>query len=158
RSVAFIPGGRTVVSASDDGTVRVWELTQGEAPAVVAKEEPVGKDRILGKDLGRVAGVAFSAAGDRAAAACGDRTGGVWEVASGRELALLAGHEQPVRSVAFAPDGHHLVSAGLDGKLLLWDLKAKTIKRQFGGHAGPVNGVAVSADGRHLLSGGRDKT
>src|SRR5262249_43416843 len=106
-------------------------LTLARALSITRPEGPGGKDRILGKDLGQVAGVAFSAAGDRAAAACGDHTVRVWEVASGREVALLAGHDRPVRSVAFAPDGHHLVSAGLDGKLLLWDLKAKSIKRPF---------------------------
>jgi WD40 repeat protein len=44
-----------------------------------------------------------------------------WELATGRRLAKLEGHEFPVKRVRFTPDGR-LVSCATDGAIWLWDV------------------------------------
>ena len=53
-----------------------------------------------------------------------DGTVRVWEVASGRALHTLRGHQRGVENVAFSPDGANLGVAGTDGRscfMKVWD-------------------------------------
>ena len=43
-----------------------------------------------------------------------DKTARVWDVASGKEIAALRGHEDRVNSAAFSPNGASVVTASWD--------------------------------------------
>jgi len=47
----------------------------------------------------------------------------LWDVASGKKLAILNGHTDLVRSLAFSPDGKLLASGSSDGTVKLWNVK-----------------------------------
>ena len=51
-----------------------------------------------------------------------DRTARLWDAASGKELAVLQGHKDPVRSAAFSPDGAKVVTASDDGTARIWQV------------------------------------
>src|SRR5262249_19560010 len=56
------------------------------------------------------------------ASASADRTVRLWEVATGREMAVLRGHENSVWPVVFSPDGRRLASTDRDDRAVrLWD-------------------------------------
>ena len=86
----------------------------------------------------------------------------LWEVATGRRIALL---DSPmmVNSIAVSSEGKWVV-AGLadiyqrDYSVRLWDGVTGKQVRIFRGHSSPVNAVALSADGQYVLSGSDDKT
>jgi WD40 repeat protein len=63
----------------------------------------------------------FHQDGTRIASASQDRTIRLWDVATGEEVARLAGHTNYVFSLSFSPDGKTLVSSSGDGTLRLWD-------------------------------------
>jgi WD40 repeat protein len=42
-------------------------------------------------------------------------------LASGKEIAVLRGHDISVNSVAFSPDGTRIVTASVDHTARLWD-------------------------------------
>jgi WD40 repeat protein len=46
----------------------------------------------------------------------------VWDIATGRLVRTLCGHEESVRAVAFTPDGSGLVTASRDRSAKVWDL------------------------------------
>ena len=56
-----------------------------------------------------------------------DETARVWDVATGREIAVLRGHRNFVYFAAFSPDGARIVTTGLDGNVRIW--KAETAEQ-----------------------------
>ena len=69
--------------------------------------------------------VAFAPDGQTVATAGDDRTIKLWDAATGKELAMLAGHADTVYSVAFSPDGKQIASASMDTTARRWDVAAR---------------------------------
>ena len=72
--------GKRAVSASQDNTLKVWDLETGRAL------------RTLEGHSAAVTGVAVTADGKRAVSASGDKTLKVWDLETGRALRTLEGH------------------------------------------------------------------
>ena len=109
-SVQYSPGGKLLVSASHDRTVRLWDVQR----------------RRLHKTLeGHTEGVvcaAFSPDGQSVASGSyhPDSSVRVWNVQTGEQTAVFEGHSIHVYEVAFSPDGQTLASGSYDGTALLW--------------------------------------
>src|SRR5262249_55747479 len=86
------------------------------------------------------------------------RSGSVrlWRADTGRECAVLAGHEGSVHALAFHPNRKILASAGDDGAIRLWNPVTSEARGTLTGHRGIVYALAFSADGRWLASAGQD--
>jgi WD40 repeat protein len=144
--VALSPAGRLGASASEDKSVRLWDVTTGQ------------QVRALWGHTGRVLSVGFDPSGVLLLSGSSDNSIRLWETASGRHLGTLQGHKGEVRSVTFMPNLKWVVSGGYDGKVILWDLAKMKERYRYDGHSDAVFSVAVSPDSWRILSGGKDNT
>ncbi|WP_437314415.1 effector-associated domain EAD1-containing protein [Sorangium sp. So ce385] len=144
--VAVMPDGRSAISASHDGTLKVWEISSG------------CELRTLAGHASEVNGVAVTPDGSLAVSASEDGTLKVWELASGRERHTLVGHASSVYGVAVTPDGRLAISASADSTLKVWDLTDGREVRTLTGHGLAVNGVVVTPGGRLVISASEDST
>jgi WD40 repeat protein len=77
----------------------------------------------------------------------------VWEVASGKVVRTLHGHDRSVTAVRFSPEGRRLASGGRDGRVVVWEFA--TGKNSLVVHRGPderVADLAWSRDSNRLFS------
>src|SRR5262245_56534646 len=137
-AVSFSPDGTTLTSASDDHTVRLWDL-----------QTPEAAPRVLHGHEDGVRAAAFSPDGTTLALASGDYTVRLWDLRTPEAAPrMLHGHEDLVVTVAFSPDGMTLASASGDGTAQLWDLRTpEAAPRMLRGHEGEVRSAPVSQDG-----------
>ncbi len=59
--------------------------------------------------------------GHRLASASADRTGRVWDTATGRAEQVLRSHTHSVIALAISPDGRRVVTSSYDGQMIVWD-------------------------------------
>lgn len=90
-----------------------------------------------------------------------DKTVRLWDINSGRYLAVFSGHEEAVETVQFSKDNKLIVSAGRDNTIRTWDISdisAPAAKNVFKGHTDNVTCIDVRIDSKYIASGSSDKT
>lgn len=152
--LAFSPDGKALFVGATDGKVRVHDMPSrserlhfdGKSDLISALAvapdstllalsglkvtgarlfDPSGKEKAtLSCAEPQLRDLAFSPSGKALAAARDDGSATVWDVAGGKELASLKGHQGQVRCVAWMGD-ETLATGGMDGLVKLWDLKTK---------------------------------
>jgi WD40 repeat protein len=142
RNVVFAPDGQRLLSASLDGTARLWDADGTELAVLRGHAGPVWR-------------AVFATGDERIATASADGTVRLWDGA-GNETAVLAGHTDQVLALALAPDGETLLSASIDGTARLWPLLGGD-PRVLPHHAG-VGQAVFSADGAVVLAVADDGT
>ena len=149
RAASFSADGRHVVTASDDGTARVWDLS-GRRPAATVLEGHT--DCVLA--------ASFSADGRRVVTASLDGTARVWDLSGPHPSAtVLKGHVGPVRVASFSADGRRVVTASYDCTARVWDLSgAHPTATVLEGHTDCVRAASFSADGRRVVTASDDGT
>jgi WD40 repeat protein/nucleoside phosphorylase len=138
--------GRRVISASDDGTLKVWDLKSGRALATFEGH------------VGGVTACAVTAGGRRVVSASDDGTLKVWDLESGRALATLKDHGHRITACAVTADGRRVISASWNWMLKVWDLESGRTLATFEGHTDTVRACVVTADGRRVISASEDGT
>jgi WD40 repeat protein/serine/threonine protein kinase len=142
----FSADGRRLVSASFDGTARVWDVEGGETVAVMQ----AGSSH-------RLRGASLSADATQVVTAGDDGMLRVFDVASSTQVLELSGHEGRVYDASFSPDGAWIVSTGWDATVRLWN--TTTGKGEvLGRHEGRGYGVAFHADGKRVATASADGT
>jgi TonB family protein len=147
EAIAFSPNGGLVATASDDGSVVLWNL-DGTERARFKMAENLGDHVAVAPDDKLVAALSLG----------GTQPALIWDRGSGRVRTADTGvRDEGVFSVAFAPSGN-LVAGHASGIITVTDPATMRLLARLEGHAQPVAALALSADGRRLASGSWDGT
>jgi WD40 repeat protein len=141
RRVAFTPAGRSLVTANDDGTARLWEVPSGR---------PLGGPFYHPRKQS-VTCLAVSPDGRGMLTGCQDGVSRSWRFGQSRSLSPGLSHGADVWYVAFSPDGRFGLTGG-EQQMRGWDSRTgrpvgKPMELLYGKCA------AFSPDGRFAVAG-----
>ena len=154
QGVDISPDGRTLITGSDDGMLRLWDIASGELL------------KTLDGETDSIREVAFSPNGQTALAGSNDGSLILWDMATGQVRRRLPRQTFPISAIAFLPDGRHALT-GMDseittGMTLLWELETGEIARRYGPDVREriqaVRSIAVDPAGRTALVGYANQT
>ena len=166
--IAMFPNGSHVINRSSDdageSSVHVWNVATGKEVtfctassdfAAIWKETKLSQLSILIR-------VAVSPDESHVMTCSRGEPGHyepvrVWNMTTGMEVALFAGHTNVVNGVAVTPDGVHVVSCSDDKTVRMWKLHTGEETMVFE-HTSNVQGVAVTPDGSRVVSRSGNKT
>jgi WD40 repeat protein len=148
ETAALLADRRGIVFGDHGGNIGVWT---GEGPIrVVARH-------VLSSGEGAVVGaVVISPDGRLVASGSNDDDVLVTEIATGREIARLAGHTGDVYAVAFSADGTRIATGDGDGRVRIWGTGGTQLAT-LRGHTEWVTAARFARDGR-LVTISRDTT
>nr|VFK30080.1 MAG: WD domain-containing protein, G-beta repeat-containing protein [Candidatus Kentron sp. MB]VFK75044.1 MAG: WD domain-containing protein, G-beta repeat-containing protein [Candidatus Kentron sp. MB] len=145
--MALSPDGRYLASPSQDGTIRFWDMENGQLFRTLRNE-------------GTPVCVAWSPDGVRLASGGSSRNKQVslWDIATGKRIRILGKHGGMVYSVAWSPNGRLLASCSGDRIIQIWEPESGQLLRELRGHTNQVEGIVWSPDSKQLCSGSWDNT
>jgi len=186
-AVAISCDRHLISSASEDKTVRLWNLDTGKEVATLKGHSQF------------VQAVAFHPTQPNWLISAGrDRQIILWDCQTRQIIRTFTGHTQQIHAISFSPDGTQIASASADKTIKLWNLAGELLStinahrlavyaiafhpsqpliasasadttlclwnldgeliRTYIGHTQAVRAIAFSPSGQLLASGGEDKT
>jgi WD40 repeat protein len=150
RCLTCASDGHTAASASNDGSVRVWDVHSRATMAVLRHGAGFWDAWVaLGRRSG-VESVALSADGQTVLSLADDLR--AWVLPQTKQVRVLEGHEGEVDELDVSPDGSSLVTAGADSSVRVWDLATGQPKLVVRFKGSRCRGVKFSRDGTAILS------
>lgn len=130
--LTFTPDGSRLITTHYDGTIRSWDLD-------AAKQLSMFRAANVGQG-----GLSVSVSPDGRLIGLGrpDKKIGIWELASGKEVLSLGGHDSAVRDVAFTRDSRGIVG-NADLAPVLWSLTPANLPKLDGNAETPWDGLAL---------------
>lgn len=153
---AFSADSKTLVSGSDDKTIRFWDVATGKEVRQIKHKQGIGKIALSpdGKFLASIDTIFHRDPEFHSGYWDHDNHVRIWDAANGRELRRLAMPAvEPIDGfeyLQFSPDGKTLLTGGRDGILRIWDAESGREVGQFPGFAGCPGPFAFAPDKKTL--------
>ena len=181
--VAILPDGQHAVSSSLDGTLRLWDLANGQTQMVIAvarteeeESEIVSAVSVAARGTGAlvntgqlgmpprheppggVSSLVITPDGQKVVTAGWDGMLRIWNLVTGHEERAIPAHIEAIGALAITPDGKRIISGADDHLIRVWDLASGEQQFELAGHGDLVRSLMVTPDGRTLISGSWDYT
>lgn len=157
----------THASASDDGTVRLWDLRQTRPVAVI--QSPLATNTPLPWTAVALDDTLLMVGGLDGAVMIWDRamlpSSSSSHTTTPLTLDTLQGHTDTITSLALHPQGTHLLSQSMDGTLRVWDVRpyvehgrsVGVLRGSVPAASGPLLRCAWNAQGTMVAGGSADR-
>ncbi|XP_056281002.1 apoptotic protease-activating factor 1 [Pseudoliparis swirei] len=136
----FSRSGETLITSSEDATLRVWRWQSGECRVLQGHKEQVRRFSLLANDA-RLLSWSF------------DGTVMMWDTASGEKLQDVEAHRGAILSCDVSPDARLFATTSADKTAKLWRCDSWLCVHTLSGHQDCVRSCRFSWDNRRLATG-----
>ncbi|XP_072311200.1 apoptotic protease-activating factor 1 isoform X1 [Eucyclogobius newberryi] len=137
----FIQNGQTLISSSEDTTIRMWRWQSGECKVLQGHKEQVRGFSMLSNSPSRLLSWSF------------DGTVKVWDTVSGQQLQDIDAHRGAILSCHVSPDGSLFTTTSADNTVKVWRCETWDCVHTLKGHSECVRSCRFSWDGRCIATG-----
>ena len=136
---SFSPDGKYILTASADGTAKVWNAISGQLLTDLAgNTSPIRSASFSPACLDDPTGGKYIVTGSF------DNTAKVWNTVSGELVANMKEHTNLIRSVSFSPNGKYIVTASEDKTVKIWNAYSGQLVKNLTGFTIPVYTASFS--------------
>ncbi|VDK80538.1 unnamed protein product [Litomosoides sigmodontis] len=155
NDIVLCCGGRNLISASSDTTVKVWNAQKGFCMSTLRTHRDYVRALAYARDVEMVASGGF------------DQLIYLWDIATLTKLTALnntvttsslSGNKDSIYSLATNPSGTIIISGSTEKVLRIFDPRACQKLMKLRGHTDNVKAVIVNRDGTQCLSASSDGT
>ncbi|XP_031553302.1 WD repeat-containing protein 48-like [Actinia tenebrosa] len=153
NDIVLCRNGKTILSASSDTTVKVWDASRGFCMSTLRTHKDYVKALAYASDKEQVASGGL------------DKQIFLWDVNTLTALTAtnntvttssLSGQKDSIYSLAMNRSGTVLISGSTEKVLRVWDPRTCGKVMKLKGHMDNVKAITIDADGTHCLSGSSD--
>lgn len=145
-------GNQTLVSGSDDCTIKIWDPRKRSAAYSLDNKY-------------QVTSVCFSDTGEHVITGGIDNDVKVWDIRKNEVVYCLRGHSDTITGLSLSPDGSYVLSNAMDNTLRIWDIRpyapVERCVKIFNGHQHNFEKnllrCAWSSDGTKVSAGSADR-
>lgn len=142
---SYSPDGTRVVTASDDGTAKIWDTSTGKETLTLTGH------------AGALKTATFSSDGAYILTASDDATVKIWDANAGKEVkSLMTDGGSPFTSAFFSPDGTMIVTTAWDRMARIWSVAEGSHVKISDRASHNINSAIFSPDGRNILISASD--
>jgi WD40 repeat protein len=145
-SATFSPDGRQILTACQDGTIRLWTAATGQFQGEYRVHEG-------GVNVG-----VYSPDGARIATASADNSARIWHLGRAAPVGQPMREVERLLDVCFSPSGRQLLTASYNSVVQVWDIRERQDAGRMLTDRLAVSKMAVHPDGSLMLLVLRDRT
>ena len=149
NALAYSPDGSRIVTAADDGKIKIWDIVSGFCLATFDEHQS------------SVTGIAFAKRGQVMFSSSLDGTVRAWDLIRFRNFRTFTSTSRiQFSSVAVDPSGEIVVAGSLDNfDIQVWSVQTSQLLDQLSGHEGPISCLSFGTEANaKLASASWDKT
>ncbi|NEN95538.1 MAG: WD40 repeat domain-containing protein [Moorea sp. SIO3I7] len=158
RTVVITSDNR-VISGSDDGTIKVWNLTNGKMLFRKIHGQKDFQGRVNSEPVYAMA----VSRDDKWLISAGSSHKAtniiiIWNLETRTKAFTLEDDNNPISALDLTPDGKQVISASFDNTIKVWNIKYQEKKLTFIGHDYSIYDIKVTRDGNKIISASKDQT
>jgi WD40 repeat protein/uncharacterized caspase-like protein len=138
-AVVLSPNERIVLSASEDATLKLWELETGRLIRSISTGSAIHA-------------ILFAPDGRQAMSGGTDGSLSIWDVQTSKPIRVIHAHDDWVTALAVSRDGKTIGSGSRDGTVKLWDARTGRLLSVFSHPMHRPIAIAFSQDGQKIAA------
>lgn len=143
-NMVFSPDGNLLASASEDRSIRVWDLRDGRCIMIFVGHTDA------------IRSINFNSSNKLLVSTSYDNTIRIWNLMTNKQTYIFRKHCEDVQDAIFSPDDEKVISAS-ENRIYIWDIRKMCCPHILNEHCSSVSSLVNNPDGTNFASISKDK-